>query len=63
MGQWKSGRKNIMPWRIRKFGGKWVVYNEQTQRVVGTHTSELKAKKHKKALEINVHDKKISSNK
>ncbi len=58
MGQRKSGRKNTMPWKIKQFGGKWVVYNEQTQRVVGTHISETKAKRHKKALEINVHDKK-----
>lgn len=40
---------------IVKRGDKWLVMNKAQDRVLGTHETELKAKKQLTAIEINKH--------
>ena len=39
-----------MPYRIEKRGNKWVVVNEETGKVKGTHDTEKEAKVHMRVL-------------
>jgi hypothetical protein len=43
-----------MPWIVEKRGSKWVVLNEQTRAVKGTHPSKAKAVAQQRALYANV---------
>lgn len=42
-----------MPYKIRKSGDKWEVYNPDTGKVYGTHDSKEAAEKQVKALYAN----------
>lgn len=47
-----------MPYAIRKRQGKWVVINEETRAVKGTHDTRKEAVAHLRALYANVVDAK-----
>lgn len=44
----------ILPFGIKSSGEKWVVYNKDTGRVLGTHESMAGAQKQLKAVHANV---------
>jgi len=43
-----------MPWKIVKRGKKWLVINEETGAVKGTHSSRARALAQQRALYVNV---------
>lgn len=42
-----------MPWAVRAKGGKYVVVNKDTGRVMGTHSSRAKALRQLRAIYAN----------
>lgn len=48
-----------MPYSIKKKGDKWVVYNKESGKIMGTHKSKEKAKEQIKALYANVKEREI----
>lgn len=50
-----------MPYIIKKQGDKWIVYNKESGKTMGTHDSKEKANKQLKALYANMHEKEIKN--
>jgi len=50
-----------MPYAIKKQGNKWVVYNKDSGKVMGTHDSKEKAKAQLRALYANVKENELTN--